>query len=79
MFAWPLLAVTISAWRQKVAARTAVKQVWTDGYSRGMDAATAGALLRTAEDARLKMRGFDSVAAVGEVELQYPDMLVALD
>ena len=56
-----------------------MKQAWTGGYSRGMDAATARTLLRTAEDARLKMRGFDSVAAVGEVELQYPDMLVALD
>ena len=44
-----------------------------------MDAATAGSLLKTAEDARSKMRGFDSVAAVGEVERRYPDMLVALD
>jgi tetratricopeptide (TPR) repeat protein len=44
-----------------------------------MDGATADSLLATAEDARSRMRGFDSATAVAEVERQYSAMLEALD
>jgi tetratricopeptide (TPR) repeat protein len=44
-----------------------------------MDAATADSLLRTAEEARPRIRGFDSAAVIDELEREYPAMFSALD
>jgi tetratricopeptide (TPR) repeat protein len=44
-----------------------------------MDAATADSLLRTAEAARSRMRGFDGAAVIEELERDYPAMASALD
>jgi tetratricopeptide (TPR) repeat protein len=44
-----------------------------------MDAATAEALLRKAEEARPRMRGFDGAALIDDLERDYPAMVSALD
>jgi tetratricopeptide (TPR) repeat protein len=45
----------------------------------GMDAATAEALLRVAEEARPRMRGFDGAAVIDDLERDYAAMVSALD
>ena len=47
-------------------------------YDRGMDAATADALLVAARDARVAMRSGDD-AAVGRLEVLYSDLHAALE
>jgi tetratricopeptide (TPR) repeat protein len=44
-----------------------------------MDAATADSLLRMAEEARPRLRGFDGAAVIDDLERDYPSMVSALD